>query len=406
MAQVALALHATPLSPAGSATLPVSGPSPAPSPAEAAGHDAIGFEIGWDFAHHALVPPAEHLLPANPLRQGWDAGRANFGLRVVHPSRHVRKWLQLRLQAWRRGRVFEGVQVTPHFLAQIDTARCPIARRDLTHASGQDSDASVDRVFNDAGYAAGNLAVISLRANQAKGEMRWDEARLMAVLAEGRRSGPGAGTADGLSSAEWARLAILMSFVTPLPHEVAATLPLLVLPPNRLRLLNPIQGLQAVITRLLTQPGYAARSRRLAELMPGDDSRRDFQLVFHSLLPRAWDGGRPAGQDRWREQLEDAWRDPPLLRRWQRFARGLSTEQAEALLRQAVKEGLAGSGHQVLWHASEQATEGWALDTAGYRTGPAHQTGAPRRLARRAGPAGPLGRQSFLASIPPMASEA
>ena len=37
-------------------------------------------------------------------------------------------------------------------------------------------------------FAAGNLAVISLRANQAKGNMRWDEARTLAVLAEARTS--------------------------------------------------------------------------------------------------------------------------------------------------------------------------------------------------------------------------
>ena len=221
-----------------------------PSTGGQPGRDDIAFELGWDHAHHGLVPPAEHLLPANPVRQGWEAGRASFGSRTLKPTRHVRKWLQLRLQAWKRGRVFEGVQVTPHYLAQIDTARCPVTRLALTHATGADTDASVDRVYNDAAYAAGNLAVISLRANQAKGDMRWDEARTMAVLAEARTTGAGAGTADGLASAEWARMAVLMSFVTPLPHELAATLPLLVLPPNRLRLLNPIQGLQALITLL------------------------------------------------------------------------------------------------------------------------------------------------------------
>ena len=93
------------------------------------GRDDIAFELGWDHAHHGLVPPAEHLLPANPVRQGWEAGRASFGHRTLKPTRHVRKWLQLRLQAWKRGRAFEGVQVTPNYLAQIDTERCPITRQ-------------------------------------------------------------------------------------------------------------------------------------------------------------------------------------------------------------------------------------------------------------------------------------
>jgi hypothetical protein len=341
--------------------------------------DDAGFELGWDHAHHGLVPPAEHLLPANPVRQGWEAGRASFGLRTLKPTRHVRKWLQLRLQAWKRGRAFEGVQVTPHYLAQIDTARCPITRQTLTHATGADTDASVDRVYNDAAYAAGNLAVISLGANQAKGDMRWDEARTLAVLAEARTTGPGAGTADGLSSAEWARMAVLMSFVTPLPHEVAATLPLLVLPPNRMRLLNPIQGLQALITLLLTHPGFAARSVQLAALLPSRELRRDYQLLFLSLVPRAWDGGRPVDDRLLRERLEDAWRNPLVLRRWQRFARQLSAEQAEALVQRAVAKGLGGKTQQLQVHATAQATEGWALDTAGYEA-PVAATRALRRV--------------------------
>ncbi|MBN8487988.1 MAG: hypothetical protein J0M20_09740 [Burkholderiales bacterium] len=370
MAQVALALafDDEPELPRGS-TLPLPEPD---SP------ERTGFELGWDFARHGLVPPAEHLDGGCPLRQGWEAGRASSGRSTLRSgrqaSRHVRKWLQLRVQAWRRGRAFEGVQVTPHFLAQIDAAVCPVTRTAFTHGSGADTDASVDRVHNGAGYAAGNLAVISLRANQAKADLRWDEARLMAVLAEQRVGG----TADGLSAAEWARMAVLMSFVTPLPHEVAASLPLLMLPPNRLRLLNPIQGLQALVTRLLLQPGYAAASQRLAELLPAGEVRRDFQLVFHSLLPRAWDGGRERDPLQLRQRLEDAWRDAALLRRWQRFARHLDAAQAEALVARAVRSGLGGT--EVQLHPTERATEGWALETGGYIAG---RTPAPRPLARR-----------------------
>jgi hypothetical protein len=136
-----------------------------------------------------------------------------------------------------------------------------------------------------------------------------------------------------------------MSFVTPLPHEVAATLPLLVLPPNRLRLLNPIQGLQALITLLLTHPGFAARSAQLAALMPNVGLRRDYQLLFLSLLPRAWQDGRPADPVALRERLEDTWRNPLVLRRWQRLARQLTAEQAETLVRRAVARGLAGKSH-------------------------------------------------------------
>ncbi|MBT9599580.1 MAG: hypothetical protein IV094_26680 [Vitreoscilla sp.] len=339
--------------------------APASTRPGAAADGDLAFELGWDHAHHGLVPPTEHLLPANPLRQGWEAGRSCFGNRTLKPTRHVRKWLQLRLSAWLRGRAFETVQVTPHYLAQIDTERCPITRLALTHGSGEDTDASIDRVFNQAGYAAGNLAVMSVRANQSKADLRWSDARLQAVLAEARKDGAGAGTADGLTSAEWARLAVLMSFVTPLPHEIAATLPLLVLPPNRLRLLNPIQGLQALITLQITQDGFAARIAQLASMIPGPDLRRDFHLFFHSLLPRAWDGGRPDGPAQLRERLEDAWRNTDVLRRWQRFAAQLSADQAEALVQRAVAKGLTGKGWQFQVHSGAQATEGWDLAGGG-----------------------------------------
>jgi hypothetical protein len=374
MAQAAFAFDDTAL------PSPPAGRAEAPSAAHPADHDDAGFELGQDFARHGLLPPAEHLLPANPLRQGWEAGRRRFATRPLPATATVQQWLQLRLQAWMAGRAFEAVQVTPHYLAQIDTPRCPITRSALTRGAGAESDATITRVFKDAGYAAGNLAVLSQRAASALAELRWDEARLLSVLAEARQTGLGAGSAQGLRGAEWARLATLMSFVTPLPHALAATLPLRVLPPNRLRLLNPIQGLQALITRLLTHAGYAERSRRLAELIDGPTARQDYQLVFLSLLPRAWDGGRPGDEAELRERLEDAWRDPQLLRRWQRFARHFSAAQAEDLVQRAVAAGLAGKACQVQVHGQEQATEGWALETGGYQ--PAAR---PRRgLARHA----------------------
>ncbi|WP_374563282.1 hypothetical protein [Ideonella sp.] len=339
------------------------------------------FELGWDFAHHGLVPPAEHLLPGHPLRHGWEAGRAAFGARTLRAGRGVRQWLQLRLLAWHHGQSFEAVQVTPHFLAQIDSPRCPVTRAELGEAEGHE--AVVERVNHRAGYAAGNLATLSRRAQQAKGGKRWDEARLMAVLAEARRA-EGSGTAEGLSSAEWARLATLMSFVTPLPHELAASLPLRVLPPNRLRLLNPIQCLQVLITLQLTHSGFAVRIAQLTQLLRGTDLRRDFHLFFHTLLPRAWQGGRPGSDEEMRERLEDAWQDPAVLRRWQRFAAHLSAEQADDLVQRLVAKGLASGvpGAQrtrtAQWHPSQSATEGWALDHAGHAARPA--TG-PRPVA-------------------------
>ena len=52
-----------------------------------------------------------------------------------------------------------------------------------------------------------------------------------------------------------------MSYATPLPHAVAAALPMLVLPPPRLRLLNAVQCLQALLTLQFTREGYTQRTR-------------------------------------------------------------------------------------------------------------------------------------------------
>lgn len=347
MSQVALAFADAPQ------TAPVAAALPEPgSPAR------TGFELGWDHARHGLLPPASHADAASALRQGWEAGRAIIGPRTRPAHLAVRRWLALRVQAWEQGVAFEEVQLTPHYIAQLDAVVCPVTRQPL---AGHGDRGVVARVFEGAGCAAGNLVLLDATAAAAKAGRRWDDARLQAVLAEAR---PGHEAAEvTLDRDAWARLSTLMSFCTPLPHELAAKLPLRVLPPNRLRLLNPIQGLQALITRLLLRPGYAERSQRLAALLPAGEVRRDFLLVFHSLLPRAWDGGRPQGLRQLRERLEDGWAQPALLRRWQRFAAHFDASSAEALVRRALEAGL-GDTHVEL-HPAERATEGWALETRG-----------------------------------------
>jgi hypothetical protein len=325
------------------------------------------FLLGWDYAHHGLVPPAEHLLPGHPLRQGWEAGRSAFGQRTLRVGRGVPQWLGLRLAAWAQGHSFEAVEVTANYLAQIASPRCPVTRAPLVDDATAAEAATFERLNDRAGYAAGNLMAVSRRVQLAKSGKRWDEARLSAVLAEARQA-EGAGTVEGLGSAEWARLATLMSFATPLPHELAATLPLRALPPNRVRLINPIQGLQALITLQLTHSGFAVRIAQIVSLLPGMGLRRDFHLFFHSLLPRAWQGGRPESIEVMRERLEDAWANADVLRRWQRFATQLTAEQADQLVQRLVAKGLA-SGipgtQRAQWHSATRATEGWALERSG-----------------------------------------
>lgn len=337
-------------------------PVPSPRPARPDNGDAAaGFEIGWDYAHYRLTPPPEALAEGHPVRQGWQAGGATFGARTLKPTPHVRKWLQLRLSAWRRGRAFEGTQVTPNFLAQIDVPVCPVTRVELTHASGAGSDASVDRVCNLAGYAAGNLAVISTRANAAKADLGCRDA--LTVVKQLETSG--LDTLDGLDALQWSRLAVLMSFVTPMSHAEAACLPLLVLPPNRLRLINAVQALQAIVTLAFTQPQAVPRMRDLMTQVPAA-ARHDFQVFVLTLQARRLAIGMRTEGAALRHALEDLWADAAVNRRWQRFALQVSEADCERLVRIAARRGLGGRGWQ--WLPQAAATEGWALDRAGAAT--------------------------------------
>jgi hypothetical protein len=330
-------------------------------------HEHIGFVLGWDYAHYRLVPPAPYAQEPSALRNGLLAGRAAFGVRTLPASRHVGKWLQLRLHAWLRGRSVELFSVTPHYLQQLDVDHCPITRVPLSVSTLEGSDGSIDRVRNDAGYAAGNLAVMSTKANHAKAAFGMHDALRFAQRIEAagadRLRAPVAGI-GGLTAAQWGRVAILCSFVEPMPHEAACALPLLVLPPNRLRLFNPVQALQAFVSLQLLAPGWSQRVSRFEALLPGKPARRAFRGFFHALLPRVLEAGRSGDPWHSRWAIEDAWRHPRVLERWSRFARLLSAARCEALVARAGARKL-GTLH--VEHASdEQATEGWNLASRGY----------------------------------------
>ncbi|MDO9071729.1 MAG: hypothetical protein Q7U73_00555 [Rubrivivax sp.] len=110
---------------------------PAPQGPHADAADAAGFEIGWDHAHHGLVPPSELLLEGTPIGQGWRAARAVFGRRTLFVQQPTRQWLALRIRAWREGIAFEGQQLTPSDLAKLRTSHCPVMRTPLGGAPGQ-----------------------------------------------------------------------------------------------------------------------------------------------------------------------------------------------------------------------------------------------------------------------------
>jgi hypothetical protein len=330
--------------------------------------DATGFEIGWDHARFRLTPPAEHLLAGHPVRQGWEAGRSTFGHRTRRPTRHVQRWLDLRLLAWMRGRAFEDVRVTPHFLAQVEATHCPVTREALTSApapsepgAGRASDGVLMALNTAAGIAAGNLAMVSRRAAVARGRCSAAEAVALSLRIERGEIQP----AGGLDAAQWLRLAVLLSMATPAAHARLAWLPLAVLPPNRVHVIHAVQALQVLLT---LQFGGAAYGRRIAELgalMPDADARRQYAILMNTLLARRLAVGWGADRDTVRRALEDAWAHPLVRRRWEQLALRLTRQDCERIVRVATRRGLGGSG--LRWLDDARAVEGWSLAERGRR---------------------------------------
>ena len=345
---------------AASATSAASAASLADAPA-AAPPDALsqtGFDIGWDHARHRLTPPVAHLPVESPVRQGWSAGRLALGVRTRRPTAAVRQWLNLRLLAWQHGQAFEAVQVTPNFLAQIDASHCPVSRTPLLLDSGRSNDATVQRLNQQAAYAAGNLAFTSVAVAQARGAM---DCQALLTLAQRLAETPEQ-PVRGLDAETWLRLAVLTSFATPLPHAQAACLPLRVLPPNRVRVINPVQALQVMLTLQFSQAGYARRLLTLSALMPSSDVRQVFQIFMHTLLARRLAAGQSLDRRATLVAMEDSWADTLVNRRWQRLAMRPTPADCEQLLARAQQRGLCVGGGR--WLSADQATEGWQLAKA------------------------------------------
>lgn len=316
--------------------------------------EAAGRAIGRDYARHGLTPSPEHLHPAHPVRQGWEAARLALarGARPARPaSRHVRRWLELRLAAWMHGRAFDALQVTPGLLARIEVQRCPVTRQALRHGQGAEpataapavsalpggeEQAVVVALRPQAGIVAGNLLMVSRRA-----------ARALAC----------AEAAAQLDEASARRAADLRALVLPMPHGQASARPLAVLPPPRVRVLNPAHELQALLATLFAGGAYARRMSALGTLMPDAAARRAYCALMSTLLSRRLESEWAVGREQVRELLEDAWLHPMVQRRWAELVQQLTPAQCARVVRRALERGLAAG--RARWLEPERAVEGW-----------------------------------------------
>jgi hypothetical protein len=283
------------------------------------------------------------------------------------PAAPLQRWWRLQGQARRSGRRVEPLLVTPRFVARIDAALCPVTR-----APSPPRTRVVVALRHDASVAAGHLVTLGRRAAAVRaGDWRcaWAQAQRLSADAHGKAADAPAGDeACGLDAAAWRRLAVLRSFVQALTPAEAATLPLHVLPPARLRVLSPVQGLQIAMTIALLAADRTQRLMELVDAVAGEDLRLALRLFALTLLAR-----RPADLDQQpsparRLALEDLWDDTLLQRRWERLALRLTDAAALALLHQAS----ARRGPQDGWRPLDlaQAIDGW---DAPARTAPAHR---------------------------------
>ena len=206
---------------------------------------------------------------------------------------------------------------------------------------------------------------------------------------------PGARQA-GLDAAAWGRLAVLCSFVRPISPAEAAAQPLLVLPPNRIRVLSPVQGLQVAATLALRGTDRAVRLLQLAALPRHEEQRQALRVLVLTLLARC-----PASLDTLapraaRHALEDLWTDPLLQRRWQRLALRLTDAEAQAILQRAHATRLLGGGWRPL--DAGFAVDGWDLPSTGRAPESRHARRAPA-VARTNGNSGTAGTADGTGSI-------
>jgi hypothetical protein len=304
----------------------------APVRVQAANDLDPGDAIGFEYARYGLVPPAPCLWPGHPVREGWERGRRAMARRTRPATLAVTRWLALRLAAWQRGEAFDDHQITPQVLRSLEVAtHCPVTGRAL-----QD-DACVMPIDLQRGWAAGNLVLLSPAIAERWLTIDWAMAKASLQRAEDDPEG----VVDGLPLRHWRRIVALKSLATPLPHDEAARIPLHVLPPNRIRLANPIQELQAVLTLQLAVAGWGQRARGIAESLPLA-LRNEFNLFFNSLLAQALRQGHGAAKAGMRDALATAWGDAVVMRRWLRLAALVDAKLAGTLVERLTREPIPG----------------------------------------------------------------
>lgn len=247
------------------------------SPHSDADHDEVGRKLGHDLFSFGYKVAQVDWHAA--VREGHAQAKAR-GIVQARPDRYERKWLQLRLNAFGRGRAVDP-QVTPVLLRDIDVAECPVLRIALTHGELKGSDWSVDRLNNDGAYAPQNLAVLSTRANLAKGSRTYEEVHALAQRSH---------ATGGLTAMEWMRMASIMLGPCFAPRPRLAPIIPLAAPVPKLTARLATQQIQYACTINATRP--AGKNQVIKRLLPAcrDELSRQRMARFVETLHAALKG--------------------------------------------------------------------------------------------------------------------
>jgi hypothetical protein len=237
----------------------------------------LGRDIGYEYARFAMNLPDE--APA-VFMEGFKHGQHS----AKHKSSDAydRKVLRLRYSAWRRNRYFD-LAVDAEFLKSIDTDVCPILQIPMTRGTRQDTDASVDRIVNDAAYTRGNLMYMSVRANAAKGVKTFDD--MVEIAATGE-------TVQGLDEAAWGRL-MYLAFACEVVVNPAGRpdpgMPCFLILPQHVQMSNKVCGLQQLFFHAVAASvrGRGSLYEAIASSCPSKKSKvlfNDLCRIFWQLL--------------------------------------------------------------------------------------------------------------------------
>lgn len=267
--------------------------------------DRVGFELGWDIAMAGLLPVGDQ-LSYRQVAQGYKQAQLNLGSRRVDAGdRFARKVLQVRFNAWLRGREIDTTVLTPAALRSIDVDVCPIMRRPLTHSQNGPFDWSVERVSNADGYVPGNLAIISRLANEAK----YTHGSLELIRIARMVSNTGH-TFVGLDSHEWARLACLAAMQETMDLDVLLNWPMVVAPPKGIAISIPWAAKATASERVLAMGVHAFENLLFGseqELIAAAGFAASLDYEVQKLCEAGFDAKCAAEDAWWSVSVKQAW---------------------------------------------------------------------------------------------------